>query len=125
MDVTATTRFSRLSPLKARPLARKLRGLPVSEALQITQFSKRKAAIVLDKTLRSAIANAENNAELEVTALHVKEAIIDEGPRQRRYWPRARGSASPITKRTCHVRVVLTDGQPEESAAKAGRAGGE
>ena len=125
MDVMAITKFSRLSPLKARPLARKLRGLPVSEALQVTQFSKRKAAKVLDKTLRSAIANAQNNAELEVASLHVKEAIIDEGPRQRRYWPRARGSASPITKRTCHVRVVLSDGQPESSVAQADMAGGE
>jgi large subunit ribosomal protein L22 len=123
MDVMAITRFSRLSPLKARPLARKLRGLPVSEALQITQFNNRKAAAVLDKTLRSAIANAQHNAELEVESLRVKEAIIDEGPRQRRYWPRARGSASPIKKRTCHVRVVLTDGQPEKIVSDDGEAG--
>jgi len=123
MDVMAITKFTRLSPLKARPLARKLRGLPVSEALQLTQFSNRKAAALLDKTLRSAIANAEHNAELEVESLRVKEAIIDEGPRHRRYWPRARGSASPIKKRTCHVRVVLTDGQPENIVSDAEETG--
>lgn len=113
MDVMAITKFSRMSPLKARPLARKLRGLTVSEALKITQFNNRKAAALLDKTLRSAIANAQHNEELAVESLRVKEAIIDEGPRHRRYWPRARGSASPIRRRTCHVRVVLTDGQPD------------
>ncbi len=111
MDVIANARFQRLSANKARPLARSLRGLPVAEALALTQFSKMKAAQYLGKTLKSAIANAQNNADLSVDTLRVKEAIIDEGPTQRRFWPRARGSAGPVTKRTCHVKIVLTDGQ--------------
>ncbi len=102
---------------KARPLARRLQGLPVAEALAMTQFSKMKAAAYLGKTLKSAVANAMNNADLSVDTLRVKEAVVDEGPRMRRSWPRARGSASPIMKRLCHVRIVLTDGRSAESTA--------
>jgi large subunit ribosomal protein L22 len=111
MEVQAIARFVRLSPHKARDLARHIRGLPVAEALEVTQFSPRKAAALLGKTLKSAIANAENNADLSAEKLRVKEAVVNEGPRLKRYWPRARGSASPILKRTCHISIVLTDGQ--------------
>ena len=114
MDVEAITRYARLSPTKARDLARRMTGLPVSEALQIVQFSERKAAALLAKTLKSAVANAEHNDELPVESLRVKTAVVDEGPRLKRYWPRARGGASPILKRTCHIRIVVTDGQEAE-----------
>jgi large subunit ribosomal protein L22 len=114
MEVVAKMRFARISALKARDLARSLKGLPVSEALKITEFSERKAAIMVGKTLKSAIANAENNRKLSVDQLAVKEAIIDEGPRMKRFWARSRGSASPILKRMSHIKVVLTDGKKEE-----------
>ena len=114
MDVFAITRYVRLSPSKARDLAAKVRGLPVSEALKLTAFSPRKAAFQIGKTLKSAIANATANAHLDVESLRVKQAVVEEGPRMKRFWPRARGSASPILKRTCHVRIVLTDGRTEE-----------
>ena len=117
MDVVAKSQFQRMSASKARPLAQRLRGLPIAEALALTQFNKMKAATYLGKTLKSAVANALHNADLSVDALRVKEVIIDEGPRQRRFWPRARGSAGPVFKRLCHVRVVLTDGQ--RAAAKS------
>jgi len=110
MEVTAITRFVRMPASKARPLIKRLRGLPVNEALRITQLSEKKAAEAIGKTLKSAIANAENNAKLMLDELRVKDAIIDEGPVHRRYWPRARGMARRIKRRTCHVRVVLTDG---------------
>jgi len=113
MDVTATTRFVRISPSKARDLARELRGLPVAEALKIAEFSPRKAAPLIGKTLKSAIANAENNAELSVDDLRVKEAIVNEGPRMRRHWARARGGVSPVIKRMSHIRIVLTDGKAD------------
>lgn len=113
MNVVAKAKFQRLSPSKARDLARKLRGLPVGKALELTEFGPRKAAGVLGKTLKSAIANAENNASLAADDLTVKEAVVEEGPRMRRYWPRARGGVSPIEKQMCHVRVVLTDGNEE------------
>ena len=114
MDVTATAKFVRMSPSKARDLARELQGLPVAEALKITQFSARKAAPLIGKTLKSAIANAENNAELSVDDLTVKEAVINEGPRMRRFWARARGGVSPVRKRMSHIRIVLTDGKVAE-----------
>jgi len=116
MDVTATAKYVRISPTKVRDLARRMRGLPVASALQVVDFSERKGARYLGKTLKSAIANAENNAKLDVDELLVKEAVVDEGPRLRRQWPRARGMASPIMKRMCHIRVVLTDGKQKEEA---------
>ena len=115
MEVTAITRNVRLSALKGRPLARKVQGLPVAQALQITDFSPQKAALTLGKTLKSALANARTNASLDVDHLRVK-LVFDEGTRMRRHWARARGSASPIARRLCHVKVVLTDGQPESPA---------
>jgi len=109
MEVQAVTKFVRMSPTKARDLARSLRGLSVSEALNITTIGERKAAFRIGKTLRSAVANAENNEDLEVDDLRVKEAIVDVGPTMRRYWPRARGMVSPIKRRLCHIKIVLTD----------------
>jgi len=114
MDVQAITRYARLSPTKARDLARRMTGLPVSDALRLVEFSERKAAALLAKTLKSAVANAEHNAELPVESLRVKTAVVDEGPVLKRYWPRARGSASPILKRTCHIKIVLSDGRESE-----------
>ncbi len=117
MEVKAVTKFARISPSKARDLARRVSGLPVVKALEITQFSERKAAKLIGKTMKSAIANAENNEDLSVEDLRVKEAVVDEGPRLKRYWPRARGSVSRIEKRMCHIKVVLTDGQEEAAEA--------
>lgn len=117
MDVVATGRYVRLSPSKVRDMARRLRGLRVLDALNITKFSERKAALHIGKVLKSAIANAKNNAKLAVDDLRIKEASIGAGPRWKRYWSRARGGVSPIRKRTCHIRIVLTDGKVEETAS--------
>lgn len=111
MEVRAITRNVRMSAQKGRPLARKCQGLPVAAALNVVEFSPRKAATILSKTLRSAIANARHNAQLDVDTLVVKMCVFDEGKRLRRFWPRARGSASPIAKRLCHCTIVLTDGR--------------
>ncbi|MGQ9660985.1 MAG: 50S ribosomal protein L22 [Kiritimatiellia bacterium] len=113
MDVAATTRFVRLSPFKARGLVRKLRGKPVHEALKLVEFSPTKAAQLVSKTIRSAIANAANNAKLPVEHLWIKEAVIEEGPRLKRYWPRSRGMVRPILRRTAHIRIVLTNAKEE------------
>jgi len=116
MDVKATAKYVRLSPSKARDLVGKMRGLPVADALRVVDFNERKGALHIGKVLRSAIANAEHNAKLSVADLQVKEAVIDEGPRLRRYWARARGGASPIQRKTCHISIVLTDGEEEAAA---------
>jgi len=115
MDVTAITRNVRLSALKGRPLARRVQGLPVAQALQVTDFGPQKAALTLGKTIKSAVANARAK-NLDVDRLRVKLAVFDEGTRMRRHWARARGSASPIARRLCHIKVVLSDGQPDQSA---------
>ena len=111
MDITAITRNVRLSAQKGRPLAREVQGLPVDRALQVAAFSPQKAALALGKTLKSALANAKAKEGVDVDHLRVKLAVFDEGARLRRHWARARGSASPILRRLCHVKVVLSDGR--------------
>ncbi len=113
MEVTAITRNARISARKARPMARQVQGLPAAEALNVVSFHKSKAAQLLGATLRSALANASKNANLDPDTLTVKLAVFDEGARLRRFWPRARGSASPIQKKLSHVKIVLTDGKGE------------
>ena len=109
MEVSATTKYVRMSPLKARGIASTIRGLSVLEALRVTEFNAKKSAAQIGKTLKSAVANAEANEGVSLDKLFVKEAFIDGGPTLKRFRPRARGSASPIRKRTSHVTVVLTD----------------
>jgi len=109
MEISATRKYIRMSPTKARDLANEIKGLSALDALQVTEFNARKAAIQIGKTLKSAIANAENNNGLSADQLVVKDAIIDGGPTMKRYRPRARGSASPIHKKTSHITVILSD----------------
>ena len=111
MEVTATAKFVRLSASKVRALATKVKGQTVAEALRVLDINSRKGAFHLGKVLRSAIANAENNDKLSVDDLKIKDAVVDNGPMQKRFWSRARGSVSKILKRTCHITVVLTDGK--------------
>lgn len=111
MEIAAITRNVRLAAQKGRPLAREVQGKSVKDALDITAFSPLKAAVHLRKTIKSAVANAANNAGLDPDTLSVKMAVFDEGTRLRRSWARARGSASPIARRLCHVKVILTDGK--------------
>ena len=113
MEVKAITKYVRISPSKARDMARAIQGLPVPEALKLTQFSERKAAFQIRKTLKSAIANAENNNNLSADTLTVREAVIEEGTTLKRWWPRARGMVSPIKKRTSHIKITLTDGKSD------------
>jgi large subunit ribosomal protein L22 len=109
MEVRATYKYAKISPFKAREVARAIQGLPVSAALDIVAYSPKKAAALVNKTLKSAVANAENNANLKVDGLVVKEAIVGEGPTMKRMMARARGSGSRILKRSSHIRIVLTD----------------
>jgi large subunit ribosomal protein L22 len=109
MEVKATYKYAKISPFKAREITREIQGLPVSAALDIVAYSPKKAAALINKTLKSAVANAENNANLKVDGLVVKEAIVGEGPTMKRMMARARGSGSRILKRSSHIRIVLTD----------------
>src|SRR5881275_429944 len=99
MEVKSIYKYARISPFKAREVTREIQGLPVSAALDLLAFTPKKAAFLINKTLKSAIANAENNANLKPDGLVVKEAIVGEGPTVKRIMARARGSASRILKR--------------------------
>lgn len=112
MEVKSITRYARISPLKVRDVVREIRGLPVSQALDILNFTPKKSAALVAKTLRSAIANAENNHEIPADTLIIKEAQVGEGPRFKRFKPAARGSAHPYQKRTSHIRIIVTDEIP-------------
>src|SRR3954451_1000131 len=109
MEVRSIYRYARISAFKEREVTRAIQGLPVSAALDILAFTPKKAAALINKTLKSAVANAENNANLKVEGLVVKEAVVGEGPTIKRMMPRARGSGSQILKRSSHIRIVLTD----------------
>src|SRR3954451_4918314 len=115
MEVKSIYKYARISPFKVREVTREIQGLPVSAALDVLAFTPKKAAFLIGKTLKSAVANAENNANLKVDGLVVKEAVVGEGPSFKRIMARARGSASGIIKRTSHIRIVLTDEIPIET----------
>lgn len=109
MEVRALTKNVRISPEKARHMSRLIQGKSVVEALAIVDLSPRKAAALIGKTLRSAVANAENNMDVNRKVLTVKAALVSPGPIIRRFRAKARGSAGRIRKRTSHFEVILTD----------------
>ncbi len=109
MQIKSIYRGARISAFKCREVTRAIRGLPVSAALDLLAFTPKKAALLVAKTLKSAIANAENNANLRADKLTVHEATVGEGPTMKRFRPRARGSAGPILKRTSHIRIIVCD----------------
>jgi large subunit ribosomal protein L22 len=115
----ATTRNARMSAFKGRPLAASCQGIAASEALKIVEFSPKKAAEIIKKTILSALANAKNNHGVaEPASLVVKVCVLEESVRMRRYWPTARGSAHPIARRMCHCKVVLAEAKKAKKGAK-------
>lgn len=109
MEVQALTKYVRISPKKAREVAREIQGLPAAKALDLLAFIPRKSARLIRKTLQSAVANAENNNNLSVDKLIVLSAVVNEGPTIKRFQPVSRGSAHPIKKRTSHIKIILSD----------------
>ena len=105
----ATARTVRVSPRKARLIVDLIRGKALGEAISTLKFSTNKAAGIVEKVLMSAVANAENNYDLDIENLVVTEAYVNEGPTMKRFRPRAKGSAAPINKRTSHITVVVTE----------------
>jgi large subunit ribosomal protein L22 len=112
MEVKSTSKFVRLSPKKARDVAREIQGLPVSSALDILNFTPKKAALLISKTLKTAIADAEHNYSLDAASLVIKEAVIGAAPTMRRFKPRAKGSAGPIIRRASHISITLVGSAP-------------
>jgi large subunit ribosomal protein L22 len=113
-EAHAIMRGTRQSPYKMRLVIDQIRGKDVNEALALLTFSKKHAAKQIQKTLKSAVANAEQaarsaNEALDVDALYVKHAVINEGPKLKRFMPAAQGRATPIQKRTSHVEIVVAE----------------
>jgi len=113
-EARATQRSTRQSPYKMRLVIDEIRGKSVNDALAYLAFSKKHAAKQIEKTLRSAVANAEyaareGNTSLDVDALYVKHAVVNEGPKLKRFTPAAMGRATPIHKRTSHVEIVVAE----------------
>ena len=113
METKAVSRYVRIAPRKARIVVDLVRGKSVPQAREILAFCERAAAETVAKTLNSAVANAEHNNHLRGDNLVVKAAYVDEGPTLKLIRPRAKGSASRINKRTCHITIVVA---PREEA---------
>ncbi len=108
MEAKAIARHVRVSPRKARIVIDQIRGKSVPQAREILAFTERGIAETVEKTLNSAVANAEHNLHLNGDELVVKACYVDEGPTIKRIRPRAKGSASPIRKRTSHITVIVS-----------------
>lgn len=107
MDIKAKVKNIRISPRKTRLVVDVVRGMQVEKALGQLQFMNKRAAKPVMKLVKSAIANATNNYELEESNLFVKTIKVDEGMTIKRWLPRARGRATPLRKRSCHIDLVL------------------
>jgi len=109
IEARAVAKYVRISPRKARGVINAIRGKDVNEAFAILELSPKKAARIIYKVLKSAVANAENNLNLDPENLYVSECYVDDGPRLKRLWPRGRGRADIIQRRLSHITVVVRD----------------
>jgi large subunit ribosomal protein L22 len=113
-EARAVQRMTRQSPYKMRLVIDQIRGQDVNQALALLKFSKKHAAVQIAKVLQSAVANAEQaaraaNESLDVDTLFVKRAVVNEGPKLKRFMPAAQGRATPIQKRTSHIEIVVAE----------------
>jgi large subunit ribosomal protein L22 len=109
MEARAITKFIRLSPRKVRLVVDQIRGKGVEEALNILKFTPKRSALVVSKTLRTAVANAESTQSVDVDQLYVKQVKVDEAGMWKRFTPRAQGRATRIRKRLTHITIVLDE----------------
>jgi len=112
--VRASARYVRIAPRKVRVVADQIRGRDVEDALALLRFSPRGASVTVMKLIESAAANAENNHDLDPEEMRISEISVNEGPTMRRYRARARGRATRIDKRSCHINVALTPNLDDE-----------
>lgn len=109
METRAVAKYIRITPRKVRIVLDLIRGKNVAEAFAILKFTPKAGADVVEKVLRSAVANAENNFDMDADKLFVKTAYADQGPTFKRIHPRSRGQAFKILKRTSHVTIVVDE----------------
>jgi len=111
MEARAITKFVRMSPRKVRLVVDQIRGKGVEEALNILKFVPKRSAGVIAKTIRTAVANAENTQSIDVDRLYVKQAMVDEAGMWKRFMPRAQGRATRIRKRLSHIMIVVDEAE--------------
>jgi large subunit ribosomal protein L22 len=109
MEVKAVAKYVRISPQKVRGMSGAIKGKPVETALDLLKFMPQKSAKLVEKVVRSAAANAEQNPEMDVDTLVVRNILADQGPTLKRFRARARGRGTRILKRTSHITVVLAE----------------
>jgi large subunit ribosomal protein L22 len=109
VESRATTKYLRIAPRKMRLVVDMIRGQRIEQALGILEFTTKRAARLVAKTVKSAVANAETTQNVDVDQLYVKRAYVDEGPTLKRFIPRAHGRATSIAKRTSHVTIVVDE----------------
>jgi large subunit ribosomal protein L22 len=113
MEVRAKTRHLMISPRKLRLVCDQVRGLDAQQAQTVLRFTPHKGAALIQKTLASALANAENNFNLDPSAMYIAQIFADEGPRLKRFKAGARGRYKPRVKRTSHLTVILAEREEE------------
>ena len=109
MEAKAVAKYIRSAPRKVRVVMNLIRGKNVADAFAILKFTPKAGADVIEKVLKSAVANAENNFDMNVDKLYISSAYVDQGPTLKRIHPRSRGQAFSILKRTSHVTVVVAE----------------
>ena len=109
MEVRAVSKYVRISPTKVQKLVGAIKGKPVESGLQMLQFMPQKAAKILEKTIRSAVANADQNPDIDIDQLVIQNIVADQGPTLKRWKARARGRGTRILKRTSHITVILAE----------------
>ena len=109
MEAKATLRYARISARKVKIVADLIRGKDVDEALAIVKFTPKASSVIIEKLLKSAIANAENNQGMSAENLYIEECYASQGPIMKRIKPRAQGRAYRIEKRMCHITIVLNE----------------
>ena len=109
MEAKAVAKYIRISPRKAAQVADLVRGKSVGEAYAILKFTPNKGAAIIEQVLKSAVANAEHNYNMDVDKLYVSTIFVDQGPSLKRFNPRAMGRADGIMKRTSHITVMVSE----------------
>ena len=113
-EVRSTAKFVRIAPRKVRIVADLIRGKSVADALAILKFTPKRGATLISKVLKSAVANAENNFDMDADKLFISKCFVDGGPTIKRYHPRSRGQAFSILKHTSHITVVVSEKETVE-----------
>jgi large subunit ribosomal protein L22 len=109
MEVKAVAKYVRISPVKVRRLIHAIKGKPVEAGLNILKFMPQKAAGIVEKTVRSAVSNADQHPDIDVDMLVIRNIIVDQGPTLKRFRARARGRGTRILKRTAHITIILAE----------------